>query len=833
MARTNKFFKRYQNFFGFDLKSSDLTYPEKYAQSCINLDINPVGSLVKRKGYAPYSDGAGPLGTFVYNRINGAGQEVPERLSVGDTLTKFKQSIITVTYTGSAASASIAVSYDIPSNAYRCVVTEGAATVLDQSLGLGVNETSPYTVDQLKNAIDALTNFSATISGSTLTAAAFCENTGAVELVGSPATLVAGYWEAVQTAPGISYPFSGGYAQVDAIDFEPASSAQLFNVIYFATGHDEIQKYDGQRVYRAGVPTPATVTAVDAGAGFITGNNFVWRARYIQVDKNGNTVEGNLTNSATLVGPVTSRQYTVTVSNLSGTGWNTACGIVNGAQTNVTTINLNAGHTFVVGDTAYFYSNLAPAGYVTREITGRTATSISFAGAVSVTNGSVISANLRVAIYRNKNSPGADPTLWYELAQIPYNAFAASQVYVDNNADASLAFELVEPITDRSPPPKARYLTGFQNLLIAGCLADDPNVVSWSDIESPEYFPTPDNQQVIQNLEGDRITAVAPSNDVLVVFQKNAIHAMSGDLPELNFRVDQITNDVGCIAHQSVRDIRGAIFFLSLLGPRAMTGSGIPQGLGAFEQNPLVSRIDPLFVSPATAQATDVFRLSRAWALHDRETQKYLLFVPKESVSGGVRYCNDGSTLLVYDYARDAWLEWRGLNAGAGITFYNDDVILSERAIKPSLARRSCDYRRQTTDLGLDYNDHNQPISAFFRSPWDFGGEGSLLKNYLCIRVFTTDIVSSQFTLDCSTELDFRKNAISQFSLTIGSDGYGTSPYGQNYGDVQDTSVKHKISNGRTKALAMVFENNEPQTDIVITGYELEIVTPYKPGMKI
>jgi hypothetical protein len=837
MARANQFIKRYKNFYGFDLKSSDLAYPEQYAQTSINIDINPVGSLVKRKGTSPCDQGAGALGQFVFNRIDAQGLEVQERLSVSDRLRRAKKTTLTVTYSGSATTATISVFYDVPTAVYRCQVTEGVNTLLNQSLGLGIDEALPYTVTSLAAAINALPGFLAAVGGTGSVPAAFLQTTLSEELVGAPHVITAFTWENVPTAPGVATPFSGGFAQVNSVDFEPASAAQLLNTMYFATGYDEIQKYDGQRVYRAGVPAPSAVTtALSAGAGSIpNGGPYVHRVRLVQVDASGNVTEGNLTDSPSLT--VTGGPKNIDVSyTIAASGFNTACAIVNGAQTSVTTITVDNGaggqHTMLAGDTAYFFDAVT-ADYVERQITGVTATSITIAGAaVTVADNAVISANLRVAIHRNR-STGTAPTIWYEVEQIPYNAFGgATQTYVDSKLDSAILIELIEPLTDRSPPPKCRYLTGFQNLLICGSLMGQPNVVAWSDVENPEYFPTPDNQQIIQNLEGDRITAVSPSNDVLVVFQKGAIHALSGDLPELNFRVDQITNDVGCIAHQSVRDIRGAIFFLSAIGPRLMTGASIPQALGKFESNTLVSRIDPLFLPNQTDDPTATFRLTRAWALHDRANQRYLLFLPKESVQAGVRYCNSQSTMLVYDYARDAWLEWQGINAGAGMVAYENGVIFTERALGTPLALRTVSYRRQATDQKYDYQDHNQPIAVFYRSPWDFAGEASLLKNYLILRVFTTDLVPNQFVLQCSTELNFRRVPISQFTLQVGSDGYGVAPYGQSYGDPQETSIKHKISNGRAKSLCMVFENSEPQTDIVITGYELEMVTPYKPAMK-
>lgn len=838
MASQNQFIKRYQNFYGFDLKSSDLNFPEQYATDILNLEVNPVGSLVKRKGTAPFARGGGRLGSFVYNRIDDNGNEVPELVSVDSGLKKWKLTKITVTYTGLEASAAVSLVYDTATSQYRCILTAGATTALDQALGLGVNELSPYTCNQLKAAIDALPDWTATLTGEVSTPAAFVANLNAYAIApGQSVVLEAGYWDTVTAA--VSSPFANGIAAINSADFEPASAVQIQNVLYIATGRDEIQKYDGVKVYRAGVPTPASIAAaISAVAGAISGSNYVYLARYVQVDANGVPVEGNLATS-NLLATVSAKKVDVTVANVQpATGFNTACAMVAGTQAGVTTIAVDNGsggaHTLKVGDTAYFWDGVSSS-YVERKVTAASTNSITIAGAaVNVTDNDAISANLRIALYRNETS-GTEPTVWQELVQIPNNSFLATQVYTDNTPDASLGIDLLVPLVDRSPPPKARYLTAFQNLLIAGCLDGQPNAIAWSDIESPEYWPTPDNSQTIENLEGDRITAVSPSNDVLVVFQRGAVHALSGDLTETNYRVEQVTNDVGCIAHQSVRDIRGTIFFLSEIGPRMMTGAAIPTALGAFGDNRLVSRIDPLFAQSPTTPEANLYRLSRAWGYHDRIGQRYLLFVPAETVAGGgVRYANSNSVLLAYDYSRDAWLKWQGINAAAGIVAFDGDLLYCERGIDQLNAARSVTWRRQKTASGFDYNDHTAAITVRYKSPWDFMGEASVLKNYLTLRVFTTDLVPNNFTLECSTDLNFVPDSpVSEFTLSVGSDGYGVTPYGSFYGDPQDSSVKHKLSNGRAKALRMVFENDEPQTDLVITGYELEVVTPYKPAMKV
>ena len=860
MASQYTIVKKYNNWYGIDLKSSDLSI-DPYADTADNLTTGQLGTLEKRTGYHPTGNDSGPLGMFVYNRINpSTGVEEPEVLSVSDELKKLKILSISLNYSGSGTSAQFSLHYSPDAGEYIAYIVETTTSGVQQypttgpgiSLGNGLDDLAPVTITNLITAINALGTgqFSASLSaGNGSVPAAYIETQADIEFVDAAISLDAKYWETVNS-PGTTAPFAGAYAKLDDTDFEPASSVQAQNSIFFATGQDSLKKYDGQNVYRAGVPSVTQVSGSAIShttpAGSITGNNYQYRIQYIQKDANGVLVEGNAiyypAQGASLISPIAQNISLTNIPNiLASSGFNTGCAVVDGAQSLVNTIVVDNGsggvHTMKVGDTAYFYDSVSLA-YVEREIIAVDTTaptySITVAGAaVTVANNAVISNNLKIALWRNESASSA-PTVWYLVAELPNNSFTPVQSYVDSTTDVNLGVEFIEPVTDRSPPQNVKYLTMYQGLMFGAGLTLNPNFVSWSDIENVEYWPYPANNALVKSIDGDRITAISASNDILALFQSRAIYVLSGDVVSGAFRIEQLTNDIGCVAHQSIRDIRGRLFFLSALGPRTMSGGQVPTALGVFEENTLVSRIDPLFQQDHSVDAEERFSLSRAWAFHNRANQQYWLFIPAESEVDGIRYCNGNSQLLMYDYSRDSWVTWKNINAAGGVVAIDNDTYFVERSIDPLDARRTALYRFHTTGTNLDYQDHTDAISCVYKAKPEFLGEASLLKNFIAFRLWTIEQVEGEFTVTVKTETNFiRDNTISEFTLTVGADGYGLGQYGVDpYGDPQANNLKHKLSNGRTQALRTIMENAEPQQNIVVTGYELEVAVPYKLAMK-
>ena len=835
--------KRYFNHFGLDLKSSDLTRPPEYASDMLNAQYRKSGAPETRRGFQAHATTNGGFGLFRYDRVNPTTSALePEVVSVSDTLSKFTESSITISYTGAGTTSLIEIFYDIATSVYRLQIIEGTTTILDQSMNIGFDEVSFLSLNTLTSNINALTDYTATLSGDGSGPAAFLKIVRQHELVSGSLTAIAGGWSSVNGVDGSGAAFAGSLTNKNSSSFENVTSVQINNALYLSNGYDNPVKYDGQNVYRAGME-PAddftSLVAINVGSGSIAAGTYGWKYRFVQVDAVGNTTEGNLSDFSSHTDASTF-DMTLTMESIPVTsGYMTNHAFIVGAQAGVTTINVDDGaggdHTLSVGDTATFLDTSGT--LQRREITARTSSTIDIAGAVvTVADNAIVSNGLTLEIYRSKDTGGTDPTAFFFVAEIP-NDPTTSNVYIDTTADASLGGQLVEPLTDRSPPPKGNYISAFRNQMIIAGDPENPNTVYYSDVDGPEYFPDDSNSFVVQSESGSKINGIAPNNEVFAVFQDRGIHVLSGDIAENNIRVDQISNDIGCVAHATIVEVRGSLYFLDDTGPRKMIGGQVPSALGKAVDDDFgfSSRIDPAFEQRGIISTAQKFVTKRTIGFNDRSGEKYWLFVPAETTTGGDVHPNSNSIIYAYDYSRDAWLKWDTLNFAGGIVDNGDEIYMSER--RYSSFNSSVDnilYRQHTLDDAWSFQDNNAEIVWNYKAQWEFLGDPSVLKRFLRARVFSLESENfSEKIVTVKTETDFLQDTKSNFSIDFTTSGYGSSAYGTTpYGDPEEGAIRRRLLPGRARSMRVVFESSMDQQNTIISGWELEIALPFAPEFK-
>ena len=708
-----------------------------------------------------------------------------------------------------------------------------------------MDEASATTIATVITAIDALTDFAASGGTDTTGSAAFLDLQN-LTVLSSTATAINYKTLSVVNTP-TSNPLSTTQSNRNNVDFEPASFANMNNCLYVSTSYDNMHKYDGQTFYRAGVPaggdadgsgdTGIAPTLADAGSGstFTTGDDYFYMYTYIQVDNKGNRVEGVRSPYSSKLTKAASDDTNVTVTNIeSSSGFNTGCAIVNGAQNAVTTITVDSGHTLNTGDTAYFYDGNTSA-YVTKTITGTTATSISFSGSVDVANNAVISNNLRIGIYRTQEIGAAtDATLqtYYLVAEIPNDSIGtATQVYVDQTTDANLGAQYIVPIKAPNLPPKGRYMTAFRNQLFIGGDPENVNTVYYSDINQPEYWATAVNSFLVDAFEGSKVRGLGALDTAVIVFKDRSIQTVTGDIALDNFRVDEISyGGIGCAAHASIQPILGSLFFLSEKGGvYAVNLEGVSE---------IGRRISPRFTAFDVA-----FNLQKATAVHWINQDKYLLFVPEESQDGSSNdYANADSRIFAYDYVRDAWLEWTNVNAMGGMVFTDDKLYFqSKRLDSDSSAVEAPLAVFNNYGSSIDYNDHQSAVDFEYKTHWEALGDPALFKRFLRLKVFAleSDVLDGEASLSTLTidqEFNFiTPAAISTFTMDFsgGAAGYGESEYGTApYGDSPLSEISGKLKSVKCRSMRLIFRNNTQSEDILISGYELEVAPSYIPQMK-
>lgn len=179
------------------------------------------------------------------------------------------------------------------------------------------------------------------------------------------------YWNKINSTINPPFPGSANLLYQNSKNFENASMASFQDIIIIANGFDYPQKYDGQTVYRTGMPEgtrpiSATDNTTAIAKPFSSGNTFEYAITYEQIDNRGNLIEGEVSEIFKYtVGSTAAINLTIAnVLTTIGNNWNTdGATAVGGAATSYgpdingfyyDLVALNTGFTLRIGDSAYY-----------------------------------------------------------------------------------------------------------------------------------------------------------------------------------------------------------------------------------------------------------------------------------------------------------------------------------------------------------------------------------------------------------------------------------------------------------------------------------------------
>ena len=813
MAAPNVLSKSFTLFKGLDLRTSDLLRDRGAATGMKNVTFRQTGALSKRPGYQFATDDNGSYGLTTYNNADTTtGAITQEVITIDDDLHKLSTYQFTITYSGSNVAT-----YDMYLNSsdskFYFDVYDGTSRVLNQDLGTGL-EGSPYTVASLVTAINALTDFSTTAATGGGTRPAAFIPTKRNQNIATGTAVTFQIWDQIDTPGTYSTPFSTFYAQRTDDDFENASFTQIVNNLYISTGHDSLHKYDSNRVYLAGLPQ-GTAPTDGAGSGgsltYSSGEAYNWKYTYVYKDAKGNQIESQATDTVSYTTTGASESREITVTNLTaGSGYNTDQAVVNGNQSSATTITVDSGHGIKVGDNVWL-TDQSDNSVVNKTITATTATSITFSGAVDVNDNDVIS-NVKIVLYRTK----ADGSLYFLSKELINDTDNATQSFDDGAADTALGAEFLEPIKVPGLPPKGKYIDTWRGQLIISGSLTDVDTVYYSDIISPELFPPADNSFIIDG----KVTGLRALDNLLFVFEERAITGVAGDLGTDNFQVDRVSRSgIGCVAHASIQEVEGKLFFLSNRGVFAISAAGL-EDVGF--------QISPKF------QAGHSFSFKRAVGFNWVDSDQYVLFMPNEPVDAS--YSNDTlNEIYVYDYFRDSWLEWSNFNTMGGITATSSDLYFSRRTSTNTNTAKVLNNRDK-----YDYADHTDAIAFTYKTHWETLGEPSLFKKFLRLKVHSydtsvDDFEGDVFTLNVITENDYFVKTLTNITMDFsgGAAGWGSGVWNDfPWGEQRLSQLLSKLASKKAKSMRTIFSNSTLHQNILLSGYELEVSVPFKTFIK-
>jgi len=820
------------------------------ARDGLNFDILPSLHLAKRLGFQ-VKDGndvgyglykyekriATPItvagfGAFAFGLAEfgspttlGFGTIIDELVGIDDAPKKWVRTAFVLNYTGSNA-ATVTISAKA-GNKIEMVLAENGSAVYTKDLGTGL-EGSPVLLSTVETDIDAIADWTATTDPlTTSTPAAFLDFiNGDTVISGTPFSAFLGYWLAINTP--ITTPLPKVTERLSQSDYENASAISINGVLYISNGFDEMRKYDGQTIYKAGFVKPnAPSAAVDAGTsvGATFTGSFKYRITHEQTDAVGNILESNISDTFVTAIDNSAGPFAidVTVSNLTdSSGYNTACAIVDGTQTSTNiatgqeqlTVDDGSGgsQTFNVGDTAYFFDKNT-SNHRELEILAVTGTTItvSSAGTISVDDGDVISNNLRIRIYRAEEVLSVEPAKSdYQLVEsIPNDSFNSSQVFKDEVIPANLGENYLVPSNIPFEPPKGKYITTWRNQMIVAGDPAEPTKFYYSefaDLTNPENFPTSNVVDVPQG-GGGRITGITALDRNLFIFLQNRIYVAEGNLADDSVRIDTLSDHIGCVAHASIQEIDGNVFFLSEKGVYRIFKSGTNYTLEKISE-----QLDPILEIGADNDFRQSFKrtVASVWIAQN----KYLLFLPSETMTAGVTFADSDSRVFVFDLDLGYWYPWSNINAQGGMVEFDDgslkDVIWFQTRETANVNRLT---RFNLTNSEIDYADHEIPLNMQYKPQWDFELSPSTRKIY-------TDIGLDMFkasallpydptgTITVETYRDFDETAELSFDVEMPSDSI---------------QVVEPLSHSDIRAMGVQFSNNTINEQVVITGWTYEV----------
>jgi hypothetical protein len=778
MAIDHRLQKLFGNFKGLDKRSSDLNRDSEFATEIKNAVYRSSGAISKRKGYHGIAGNKeGGHGLVSYKNVNSTTGAITEELICVDSggLKKLDTSkFLNIQYSGSG-NAWYTLYLDPTLKTFQFKVLLDGVYVLEKDLGTGF-ESSPYTLLTLSTDIAAMSNFATTLDSSLNSlSAAFLEPVGLTEITNI--NLKYNIWSDIDKGDtGNTYFPTYTGASLGDVELENASFAQLNNVLYISNGYDELIKYDGNRYYRAGLPQPVSYTATPSHSG--NNHTYSYKIVYEYTDDKGNKITSE------------AKQIDVTMNH---------------------EINEISGYTVDIAA-----PNLQSGGW------------------------DLASSNLKIKIYRTTN--GAGGTVFYYLTTLTNNTGAATQIYTDETEDttfSALTETLADPIKKHSLPPKGKYITTFQDCLVIAGQRENVNNVQYSlpynaaslEIGS-EYFPDDDNAAIVESSFGDKITSIAPLKDVLYIFHENSIHTLSGDIKALSgvsYKIDLLTTEggIGCKAHATVQEYKSNLFFLSENGIYSINNSsGYPEEISA--------PIQPEFkkLNSYTKQKS----LSFNWV-----KENVMLFAIPLEISNGTALATLSAKIFAYDTNKNAWLEWDNIECSGGIALLDNKVYFSTRSAHSSTNLiESQLYIMQDTGSTYDYTDHASPINFVYKTNWEALGEPTVPKKFLRLKMYAMDsdetFESSSFILDVKVQRNYVRDDIGTISMDfagISGGGWGIAQWGSSsWGSSVLQGLKTKLPSGKTRSLLLNFENKTINENVLISGYELEIATPYRLEIK-
>lgn len=613
------------------------------------------------------------------------------------------------------------------------------------------------------------------------------------------------YWEP------IDFNFSSGYAtwplefSWQTNDPKPHSYVNANDVCYIgSTKRDlfiraqldgdpdgKLLKYDGVRVYRAGLPQ-ASISSVTPTGGALT---YRYIATYETMDAQGNIIEGRESTISTTTSAALSISVAVnSLQQASSNAWfNIVQAKADGAQAGVTTgVTVDSGHTIRPGDIVSIFDSITAA-LVRRKIVSVTATTLVWDAttAINVPDNVFISPT-RIKLWRTKVN-GAD---FYLVNEACNDGSASTVTFTDNVADASLVikYEFPEPGTEHDLPPCMNYLCLHQGALVGAGDREQPNTVVYSIPGGLEYFPRATNSIDIPSTIRGPITAIgSDSSSRLAVFKSTCYYDVEGYLDSNALTVNVVNErDYGVVAHSSLVKLKSQLMGIGVLGPVVVEDGVLITAPG-----------EP--IKPAFRQQGSAADIVSAFSINDAKNEMIRVWV-NTSIKGFAGDYEDGLAWFPWDYAS-------AVRPSSGMVVTSNDLFNVSNHFFRELNYEPIDSARPSDH----YHDNITPIDYVLKTSAINMGKPDVLKTFQRVNLYSYD---SQYEDDyvafTTTVKTYRNRSSVAHTSTSKTFPGGESNFAQEV----------KLKDGQATHLSLELETNTIGERPLWNGFEIIVRQP-------
>jgi hypothetical protein len=357
-----------------------------------------------------------------------------------------------------------------------------------------------------------------------------------------------------------------------------------------------------------------------------------------------------------------------------------------------------------------------------------------------------------------------------------------------------------------SPAPAApKFVTQFANHLF---LAGDPSEPYNLYFSAPlaETDTSPANGAGVINV-GFPIVQIKGFRESLYIFGKNIIKRLSGT-SIADFKIDEVTSNLGCVASDSVIEIAGNLVFLSGDGFRPISGTA---RIGDVELESVSKQIQSTVVSIVDELVQGNIDTETVSMVVFNKKSQFRFMLPTEGLFGfigGIRKTNSGSS-FEYSLLFDVLVS----SAASGYIGFEEIILHGDSTGK---------VHKQETGNSFDGRD----ILSIYQTPYFYFEDPTIRKNFYNITTFLRSEGNTNIGFSVSYDFDDSVGVFNPANYAITTVGaaayYNTALYdsGIIYDGNPSPVVKTNIS-GSGFSISFKYVTNDTNASHNIQGMVL------------